>query len=105
MRDIKNRSEYQQLVDSGKPVLLDFYADWCGPCKVQLPAVERLSDKYESSFVVAKVNVDKNQELAQQFQVRSIPSLFFVKDGKIQERLTGVQSEASLDAKILAYSN
>lgn len=70
-----------------------------------MPAVERLSAKYDSEFVVAKVNVDKNQALAQKFQVRSIPTLFFVKDGEVKERLTGLQSEASLDAKIVAYAN
>ena len=105
MREIKNITEYQAIINSDRPVLLDFYADWCGPCQTQLPIVERLSTKYDSEIVVAKVNIDTNQELAQQLQVRSIPTLFFVKEGELRERLTGLQSEASLDAKILAYAN
>lgn len=104
MKEIKNLADYKKIVESGKPVLLDFYADWCGPCRVLLPTVEKLATKHADNFEIVKVNVDKNRELAQQFQVRSIPALFFIKDGKVQERLTGVQMESALEAKIQAYS-
>lgn len=103
MQTISNKDDYQKLLDSGKPMLLDFYADWCGPCKVMLPIVDRLADEHKDSFSIAKVNVDKNRELAQEFGVRSIPALFFLKDGEIVERLTGVQSAASLEKKIQTY--
>ena len=103
MKEIKNQAEYQAAINSGKPVLLDFYADWCGPCKVLTPTVERLADKYEDDFVIAKVNVDQNPELAQTFGVRSIPALFFVADGAVKENLVGVQTEAALENKIKQY--
>ncbi|MFT4668256.1 MAG: thioredoxin 1 [Polaribacter sp.] len=102
MREIKNIAEYNEIVKEGKPVLLDFYADWCGPCQVLLPAVERLADKHSEDFVIAKVNVDTNAELSQHFGIRSIPALFFLKDGKLQEKLVGVQTEAALESKIQA---
>ncbi len=103
MQAITKKEDYQNLVDSGKPILLDFYADWCGPCRVLLPTVEKLSEKHKDDFAIVKVNVDQNGELAQQFGVRSIPALFFVKDGEIQERLVGVQTEAALESKIQSY--
>ena len=104
MKEIKNLAEYNEAINAGKPVLLDFYADWCGPCKILLPTVEKLADKHADSFTIAKVNVDTNPELAQQFGVRSIPALFFVQDGKVQEGLVGLQSEAVLENKIQQYA-
>ena len=104
MKEIKNLTEYNEVINEGKPVLLDFYADWCGPCKVLLPTVERLATKHADNFTIAKVNVDNNPELAQQFGVRSIPALFFVQDGKVQENLVGIQSEATLESKIQQYA-
>ena len=104
MKAIKSKEEYQAIVDSGKPVLLDFYADWCGPCMTLLPTVERLAEKHQDRMAIVKVNVDENKELVQEFGVRSIPALFFVQNGEIKEALTGVQTEAALEAKIQSYS-
>lgn len=104
MRTIKNVAEYQALIERDKPLLLDFYADWCGPCQVLLPTVERLAARHEDDFTIAKVNVDENPELAQQFGVRSIPALFFVQNGEIRESLVGVQTETTLERKIQEYA-
>lgn len=104
MRTIKNATDLKAIVDQGKPVLLDFYADWCGPCQVLLPTVEKLADKHADHFTIVKVNVDQNPELAQQFGVRSIPALFFLQDGEVVESLVGVQTEAALEQKIQTYS-
>ena len=100
MKELKNVAEYNDVSNQDKPVLLDFYADWCGPCQALLPTVEKLSEKFKDEAVIAKVNVDKNPELAQQFQVRSIPALFFIKNGEIVEQLVGNQSESFLTAKL-----
>ena len=63
MKEIKSQSEYQEVINSGKPVLLDFYADWCGPCQSLLPTVEKLANKYKDDFIIAKINVDENRDL------------------------------------------
>lgn len=104
MREIKSVNEFQQLAAQDKPVLLDFYADWCGPCQVLLPIVEGLATKHADDVIIAKVNVDTVGELAQQFGVRSIPSLFFVQGGEIKEKLVGLQTAAALEKKIEQYT-
>ena len=104
MKEIKNFKEFEKVIENGKPVLLDFYADWCGPCRALLPTVEKLAEKHSEDFEIVKVNVDNNAELAQHFGVRSIPALFFIKDKEVVEKLVGVQTEAALEAKIQSYS-
>lgn len=104
MKEINNQEDYQAIINSDKPVLLDFYADWCGPCKSLLPVVEKLSAKYEDKVIIAKVNVDTNAELASEFRVRSIPALFLIDKGVVKEQMIGLQSEAFLDAKIEGYT-
>ncbi len=104
MKEIKNAKEYQEIISANKPVLLDFYADWCGPCQSQLPVLEDLALLHESDFEIAKINVDTNPELANKFGVRSIPALFFIQDGEIKESLNGFQSESVLENKLNQYS-
>ena len=104
MKEIKNVADFKSIIETGKPVLLDFYANWCGPCKALLPTVEKLAAEHAEDFEIVKVNVDSNAELAQHFGVRSIPALFFIKDKEVVEKLVGVQTEAALEAKIQSYS-
>lgn len=80
--------------------LLDFWAPWCGPCKMQLPIVEELSEEMKGKATIAKVNVDEEPELASQFGVMSIPTLILFKDGQPVDKLVGLQSKAALQAKI-----
>lgn len=92
-----NRGNFKDVVlNTDKPVLIDFWATWCGPCRMQTPIIEDLAEKMEGAAVVAKLNVDENPELAAQFSVMSIPTLVFVKDGRIVGRRTGVTSGAEL---------
>lgn len=84
------------LDEASKPVLVDFYADWCGPCKEQAPVVEHLADEVKDWAVVAKVNVDAVRGPASTYGVRAIPTLIVFSKGKVVERMTGVQSADTL---------
>lgn len=102
MKEIKNTTDFNEVIDQNKPVLLDFYADWCGPCQTLLPTLDDLSIQYKDDYVIAKVNVDALGELAQKFNVRSIPALFFIKDGEVVDRAQGVQPRSVLENKLAA---
>ncbi len=105
MKAIESTQDFTDVLNQEKPVLLDFYADWCGPCQTLLPIVEKLSKEYEDRIEVRKVNVDDNRELSQKFQVRSIPALFFIKDSKIVDNQAGLAPEHELRKKIDALLN
>lgn len=100
MKAVKNLEDYKNLISQDKPILLDFYANWCGPCQALLPTVERLAKEYEGKIEIQKVNVDQNGELAEQFEVRSIPSLFFIKNNQIVDKVKGAISENVLREKL-----
>lgn len=103
MKEVKNAADYQALINQDKPVLLDFYANWCGPCKALLPRIEQLATEYEGQVEIAKINVDNNRELALQYGVKSIPALFFVQNGEVKERLLGLKTKKVLENKIKNY--
>ena len=90
MKSINDINEFYELTEQPKPILLDFYADWCGPCKTLMPTIEKISLEFQDDIEVRKVNVDQNSELAAKFGVRSIPSLFFLKGNKILDKTVGV---------------
>lgn len=85
-----------EVLQSPVPVLVDFYAEWCGPCRMLAPTLERLSAEFAGRARVVKINVDQEPELASQFQVQSIPTLVFVVGGKLVARTSGLATEASL---------
>lgn len=92
-----NSNNFEQVVlNSDKPVLIDFWASWCGPCRMQSPIIEELADELEGNVVISKLDVDENPELAAQFSVMSIPTLVIVKEGKIVGRRTGVTPKGTL---------
>ena len=99
-KTIKSATEFKAIIDQAKPVLIDFYADWCGPCQMQLPVVEQLSDKYADQLEVLKVNVDEQPDLAQAFGVRSIPALFLLQNQEVVESMVGYQSATVLEDKL-----
>ena len=95
-----------EVLESSKPVLVDFYADWCAPCRVQGPIVDKLAGEYEGRAKIGKVDVHAQPELAGRYRVRSIPTLLVFKDGEVVDQLVGTQSRetvtATLDAQFTA---
>lgn len=92
-----NSSNFEEVVlNSDKPVLIDFWASWCGPCRMQSPIVDELAAELEGTAVVAKVNVDENPELAARFSVMSIPTLVFIKDRRTVAKKIGVTTKSVL---------
>ena len=90
----------KEVLESKEPVLIDFYADWCGPCKMMAPVVEKLAEKYEGKVKVGKVNSDDEPELAQMFQVMRIPNFVIIKDGKVVDRVIGAVPQQALEEKL-----
>ena len=94
------QKDFQDTIDNNKSVLLDFYADWCGPCQTLLPTIHKLADEFEGEVTIKKINVDQNQALAQKFGVRSIPTLVYISAGKEVNRQNGVITESLLRDQI-----
>jgi thioredoxin 1 len=89
-----------EVLDSGVPVLVDFWAVWCAPCRAIAPALEELASQYKGKLKVAKVDVDNNQGVAQQYGIRSIPTLLLFKGGKVVSQLVGAMPKAKLEDAI-----
>ena len=81
----------KEVVEAGKPVLLDFWASWCAPCRMLSPSIDQLSQQYGDKVVIGKVNIDEERELAQHFNVMSIPSVFVLNNGKVVDSAVGVR--------------
>lgn len=81
-------------------VLVDFFAPWCGPCKMMAPSIEKLAADYKGKVKIGKLNVDENQEVAMKFQIQSIPTIIIFKDGQMVDTMAGMQSESALKQKL-----
>lgn len=92
------------VIEADKPVLVDFWAEWCGPCKKLSPVIDELAEEMGDKAVFAKVNVDEQRELAMMFQIMSIPTVLFFKDGQKVEEMVGVQPKASLQRKLESHA-
>ena len=94
-----NKDNFDSVKTSEKPVLLDFYADWCGPCRMVAPIVEEIAEE-NPQYLVGKVNIDKEPELAEKFHVLSIPTLAVIKDGKVISQSVGARPKAEILAML-----
>ena len=88
------------LIATGKPVVIDFWATWCGPCQKMGPLIEALAEDYDGKAIVGKCNVDEEDELAMQFNVRSIPTVVFLKDGEVRDIQVGLCPKSVLEEKL-----
>ena len=102
MKSIQSNSAFNDLVKSGKPFVIDFYADWCGPCKSLTPIMDKLATEFKDDVVIVKANVDLQGDLAQKFKVKSIPAVFFMEGNKIKDSFKGLDSETAIRKKIKA---
>ena len=94
------QTDFKNIIETNGNVMLDFYADWCGPCQTLLPTIHKLANELKDDVVIKKVNVDEYQELAAEFSVRNIPTLIFFKNGNAVDRHTGLITERNLRQKI-----
>jgi thioredoxin 1 len=94
----------REVTQDGKPVIVDFWAEWCGPCKMIAPMLDEIAREKADAVKVAKVNVDENQSLSLKYNIRAIPALLFFKNGQLRDQVTGVTSKKDLLNRIDALS-
>jgi thioredoxin 1 len=95
-------ASFKELIATGKPVVVDFWAEWCGPCRMIGPVVEELAEEYEGKVIIGKINIDENSEVTDEFGIRSIPTILYFKDGQLVDKVVGVTSKTNLETKLKA---
>ena len=102
MAKVVTDANFAEILNTDQPVLVDFWATWCGPCKAIAPIVEEIAAEFEGKAVVAKCNVDECDDVPMEYGIRSIPTLIFFKNGEVADRHVGVISKSDLAAKLQA---
>lgn len=93
---------FKEVLESGKPMVLDFWAEWCGPCRMVSPIIDEVAEEYAGKVNIGKMDVDQNNEICAQFSIRNIPTLLFFKDGQLVDKHVGALQKAALVQKIEA---
>ena len=91
---------FEELVNSGKPMVLDFWAEWCGPCRMVAPIIDELATEYEGRVTIGKMDVDNNNDVVAQFGIRNIPTVLFFKDGQVVDKQVGAAPKPTFVSKI-----
>ena len=100
MATVINDTNYKEFLESGKPVVIDFWAPWCGPCRSIAPIVEELAEVYQDRVIIGKYNVDEDTDLGVDYCIRNIPTMLFFKDGQMVDKHVGTITRDALAAKI-----
>lgn len=95
-----DKTNYEEVLSSGKPVVIDFWAEWCGPCRMMAPIVDELAAEYGDKVAIGKCDVEANEDITAQYGVRNIPTIVFLKNGELVDKQVGACSKDALKAKI-----